>query len=161
MPKKLTTYQLKNSHLSASLSSCVVFNPTQSHSHLQSQLTKPTMGVGLRKCSRNLSTIAMEIAYSSIGAGLGFLSLILIATSLLFMFFVVLSGVTNSTPLSKTWFLQADTSHIPGSGRAISQWTYFFVCGANNRDCGSPVAGLPIGYAWVGGTAGAPPLLVG
>ena len=98
---------------------------------------------------------------SSLGAGFGLASLILIASSIVFMFFVVLSGVTNSTPLDKTYFLQADTSTIPGSGRAISQWTYFYVCGDHNQDCGSPVPGLPIGYAWSGGSAGAPPALVG
>jgi hypothetical protein len=92
---------------------------------------------------------------------MGIVSLILIAGAIVLQFFVVLSGVTNSTPLNKTYFLQADTSTIAGSGRAVSQWTYFYVCGASNQDCGSPVPGLPIGYAWVGGSAGAPDALVG
>lgn len=96
-----------------------------------------------------------------LGGGMGTASMILIAASILFLFFVVLSGVTHKTPLSKTYFLEADTSGIAGSGRARSQWTYFYVCGADNRDCGSPVPGLPIGYAWVGGSQGAPPALVG
>lgn len=65
------------------------------------------------------------------------------------MFLVILSGVTNSTPLNKIYFLSADTSSISGA-RSISQWTYFYVCGANNQDCGIATAGLPIGYAWVG-----------
>jgi len=91
----------------------------------------------------------------------GIVSLVLIATSIVLIFFVVLSGVKNTSPLNKTWFLQADTSTIAGSGRPISQWTYFYVCGANNQDCGSPVPDLPIGYAWVGGNAGVPPALVG
>ena len=92
---------------------------------------------------------------------MGIASLILIAGAIALQFFVILSGVTNSTPLNKTWFLQADTSKIAGSRRATSQWTYFYVCGAGNQDCGSAVPDLPIGYAWVGGSAGAPAELVG
>jgi hypothetical protein len=92
---------------------------------------------------------------------MGLASLILISTAVLFMFFVVLSGVTDQTPLNKVWFLQADTSHIAGSPRPISQWTYFYVCGNDNTDCGSPVPGLPIGYAWIGNSTGAPAALVG
>ncbi len=92
---------------------------------------------------------------------MGTVSLILIAGAIVLQFFVVLSGVTNSTPLNKTYFLQADTSTIAGSGRAVSQWTYFYVCGAGNQDCGAPVPDLPFGYAWVGGSAGAPDALVG
>lgn len=95
------------------------------------------------------------------GGGMGTASLILIAGAIVLMFFVVLSGVTNSTPLNKTYFLRADTSSILGSGRAVSQWTYFYVCGEGNTDCGSPVPALPFGYAWVGGPAGAPADLVG
>jgi SUR7/PalI family len=92
---------------------------------------------------------------------MGTLSLILIAGAIVLQFFVVLSGVTNTSPLNKTYFLQADTSTIAGSGRAVSQWTYFYVCGAGNQDCGSPVPALPFGYAWVGGSAGAPEALIG
>jgi hypothetical protein len=92
---------------------------------------------------------------------MGLVALVLIATAVLFMFFVVLSGVTNHTPLNRTWFLQADTSNIAGSPRPLSQWTYFFVCGDHNTDCGSPVPALPLGYAWRGGSAGAPAALVG
>lgn len=92
---------------------------------------------------------------------MGIVSLILIAGAIVLMFFVVLSGVTNSTPLNKTWFLQADTSSIAGSGRAVSQWTYFYVCGSGNQNCGSAVPDLPIGYAWVGGSSGAPSNMVG
>jgi len=96
-----------------------------------------------------------------IRGGMGIASLILIAGSIVLLFFVVLSGLKNTTPLNKTYFLKADTSTIAGSGRAVSQWTYFYVCGEGNTDCGSPVPALPIGYAWVGGSAGAPDSLVG
>jgi len=92
---------------------------------------------------------------------MGIASLILIAGAIVLQFFVVLSGVKNTTPLNKTYFLQADTSKIAGSGRAMSQWTYFYVCGAGNQDCGKPVPDLPFGYAWVGGSAGVPNDLVG
>ncbi|KUJ13949.1 putative SUR7 family protein FMP45 [Mollisia scopiformis] len=86
---------------------------------------------------------------------MGTVSLILIAGALVLMFFVVLSGVKDSTPLNKTYFLRTDTSSITGA-RPISQWTYFYVCGDGNTDCGSPVPDLPFGYAWVGGGSGAP-----
>lgn len=92
---------------------------------------------------------------------MGTVSLILIAGSVVLLFFVVLSGVKHTTPLSKTYFLKADTSAIAGSGRAVSQWTYFYVCGEGNNNCGSPVPALPFGYAWVGGSNGAPAALIG
>ena len=92
---------------------------------------------------------------------MGTVSLVLIAGAIVLMFFVVLSGVTNTTPLNKTYFLQASTGSIAGAGRATSQWTYFYVCGSGNQDCGKPVPALPIGYAWVGGSAGAPPSMIG
>jgi len=98
---------------------------------------------------------------AGIRGGMGIASLILIAGSIVLIFFVVLSGVKNTSPLNKTYFLQADTSSIAGSGRAVSQWTYFYVCGAGNQGCGKPVPALPFGYAWVGGSAGAPAELVG
>jgi len=101
------------------------------------------------------------MAGGGIRSGMGITSLILLAGAVVLLFFVVLSGVTNTTPLNKTYFLSADTSTIAGSGRATSQWTYFYVCGAGNADCGKPVPALPFGYAWVGGSAGAPDALVG
>jgi hypothetical protein len=91
---------------------------------------------------------------------LGFVSWIFLAGALVMMFFVVLSGVKDVSPLNKIYFLQADTHMIKGA-RPISQWTYFYVCGANNQDCGSATAALPFGYAWYGNTNGAPSELVG
>lgn len=91
---------------------------------------------------------------------MGTVSLILIGGSIVLMFFVVLSGVKDSTPLNKTYFLQADTSNIQGA-RPLSQWTYFYVCGEGNTNCGSPVPDLPIGYAWMGGGQGAPAQMLG
>lgn len=101
------------------------------------------------------------MARGGLRGGLGIVSLILIAGAIALMFFVVLSGVANTTPLNKTYFLSADTSSLTGSGRATSQWTYFYVCGAGNQNCGSPVPALPLGYAWVGGTQGVPANIIG
>lgn len=94
------------------------------------------------------------------GAILSTVSLILIAGSIVLMFFVVLSGVKHTTPLSKTYFLQADTSSILGA-RATSQWTYFYICGEGNNDCGDAVPALPVGYAWLSDPSGAPSDIVG
>jgi len=91
---------------------------------------------------------------------MGLASMILLAGSIVLMFFVVLSGVTNSTPLNKTWFLRADYSY-EGSGRTTSQWTYFYVCGNHNQNCGAPVPALPLGYAWLGHNAEVPDALTG
>jgi hypothetical protein len=69
------------------------------------------------------------------------------AVSLLFLFFIILPGVADSTPLNKTYFLRADTSGIDGA-RDISQWTYFFICGDDNDNCGKAHPALPFGAAW-------------
>jgi hypothetical protein len=95
-----------------------------------------------------------------LGGAMGTVSLILIAGSLVLMFFVVLAGVKSTTPLGSTYFLRATTSGIAGA-RPVSQWTYFYVCGEGNTDCGKPVPDLPFGYAWVGGGQGAPSGLLG
>ena len=97
----------------------------------------------------------------SIGCGMGIASQILIAGSIVLMFFVVLSGVSYTTPLKSTYFLRADTSGLPGTTRAVSQWTYFYICGEGNQDCGTPVPALPFGYAWRGDNAGVPAGLTG
>ncbi|KFX96741.1 hypothetical protein V490_03165 [Pseudogymnoascus sp. VKM F-3557] len=98
------------------------------------------------------------------GAGkrgiLGSLSWILLAGALVMMWLVLLSGVTHHSPLNKIYFLRADTSGI-GNARPISQWTYWYVCGDNNENCGKPVPALPLGYAWTGNSQGAPKALVG
>lgn len=67
--------------------------------------------------------------------------------SLLFLFFIILAGVSDSTPLNKTYFLRADTSGIDGA-RDVSQWTFFYICGKDNEDCGGAKAALPFGWAW-------------
>lgn len=86
--------------------------------------------------------------------------MIFLAASLVMLWFVILSGLTNTSPLSKTYFLRADTAGIAGA-RPITQWTYFFICGDGNRDCGSAHPALPIGYAWDSDPNNAPEELVG
>lgn len=94
-------------------------------------------------------------------ASLALVSLALLGGSLVMLWFVVLSGVTGTLPLSRTYFLRADTAGITGA-RAVSQWTYFYVCGDGNADCRRAHADLPVGYAWSGGPGnGAPADLVG
>jgi len=97
---------------------------------------------------------------AGIRGAMGIVSLLLISGSLVLLFFVILSGVKNTTPLNKTYFLEADTSSIDGA-RAVSRWTYFYICGAGNTDCGAPVPDLPLGYAWIGGQEGVPGALLG
>lgn len=73
------------------------------------------------------------------------ISLILLGAGLLFQFFVILSGVSNTTPLNKTYFLQVDTAGT-SAPRNPSRWTFFYVCGEQNglnANCGSPVPALP------------------
>jgi len=93
---------------------------------------------------------------------LGIVSWIMVAGAVVLMFFVVLSGYNTSTPLDKIYFLRADTSSIP-TARAITQWTYFYICGDGNTNCDSAVAALPFGYAWVNdaGNTGVPAELFG
>ncbi|QSZ32434.1 hypothetical protein DSL72_002008 [Monilinia vaccinii-corymbosi] len=91
---------------------------------------------------------------------MGTVSLVLLGASIMFMFFVILGGVTHTSPLNKTQFLRADTSGIKGA-RPITQWNYFYTCGSGNTDCGKPVPALPFGYAWLGGGDGAPTSLLG
>lgn len=76
------------------------------------------------------------------------------------LWFVVLSGVTNHTPLNRIYFLKADTSGIQGA-RPISQWTYFQICDENNVDCGKSFGALPFGSAWSPNANGVPPALIG
>ncbi|RKU43219.1 hypothetical protein DL546_001163 [Coniochaeta pulveracea] len=92
--------------------------------------------------------------------GLSLVALILIAGSLLLLWFVILSGVTTTTPLDKTYFLRADTAGITGA-RSISQWNYFYVCGDGNTNCGSASPAPPAGHAWAPNAANVPSGLAG
>ncbi|KAI0397661.1 SUR7/PalI family-domain-containing protein [Xylariaceae sp. FL0594] len=81
------------------------------------------------------------------------LSLIFLAGSIVLMFFVVLAGVTDTSPLRQTYFLSADTSSISGA-RAVSQWTFFHICGRLNVDCSRAWPDPPVGWAWSGRPTG-------
>ncbi|KAK4162503.1 SUR7/PalI family-domain-containing protein [Cladorrhinum sp. PSN259] len=87
-------------------------------------------------------------------------ALIFLAGSLILLWFVILSGITRTSPLRQTYFLRADTSGITGA-RDISQWTFFKVCGLNNLDCGPARPGLPLGDAWASDASGVPAELIG
>lgn len=81
---------------------------------------------------------------AAIGGG----AITLLATSLLLFLFVILPGVTDSTPFNKVYFLQADTSGISGA-RDVTQWTYFYTCGSGNTDCSRARPAPAFGrYAW-------------
>ncbi|KAK1758701.1 protein SUR7 [Echria macrotheca] len=92
--------------------------------------------------------------------GLGTLSMVFLSASLVMLWFIILSGVTSTTPLDKTFFLRADTRGITGA-RPITQWTYFFICGDGNTNCDPAIPALPIGYAWAGGARNVPAELIG
>jgi hypothetical protein len=91
---------------------------------------------------------------------LGTAALFLISVSLMFLWFIILSGVTDRSPLSKTYFLRADTSGITGA-RDVTQWTYFFFCGRGNNDCGHPRPAPALGKAWDGRASNVPADLIG
>ncbi|KIH91497.1 hypothetical protein SPBR_01932 [Sporothrix brasiliensis 5110] len=95
-----------------------------------------------------------------IHAPFGLAASVMLATSILFLFFIILAGVTGTTPLNKTYFLQADTTGIQGA-HDISQWTYLYSCGPNNEQCGSAHPAIPFGNVWAPNAANAPPELIG
>ncbi|KAH6647139.1 SUR7/PalI family-domain-containing protein [Truncatella angustata] len=93
-------------------------------------------------------------------AGLSIASMLLLAGSIVLMFFVILAGVSNTTPLNNTYFLSADTSGITGA-RDTTQWTYFYMCGPGNQDCSRAWPAPAVGWAWDANPANAPAELVG
>ncbi|KAH6973587.1 SUR7/PalI family-domain-containing protein [Ilyonectria sp. MPI-CAGE-AT-0026] len=93
-------------------------------------------------------------------APLGLAGLLLTAASIVLLFFIILPGVSDTAPLNKTYFLRADTQGISGA-RATTQWTYFYFCGPNNKDCGSAHPAPAFGRAWDSHPDSAPSELVG
>ncbi|KAF4124494.1 SUR7/PalI family [Geosmithia morbida] len=92
---------------------------------------------------------------------LGIAGLILMAASLLFLWFIVLSGLTShTTPFSDTYFLRADTSGITGA-RDTTQWTYLYFCGEGNKDCSKARPAPAFGKAWSSNADSAPASLIG
>ncbi|KAF3069126.1 Protein SUR7 [Daldinia childiae] len=88
------------------------------------------------------------------------LSLIFLGGSLVMLFFVILSAVTDTSPLRQTYFLSAQTGGITGA-RSVTQWTYFYICGEGNIDCSGAWPAPPLGWAWSANPANAPSSLIG
>lgn len=87
-------------------------------------------------------------------------SLVFLGGAIVMMFFVILAGVRNISPLDDTYFLRADTSDITGA-RPTTQWTYFYVCRPGNVDCGGAWPDPPVGWAWDANPSNAPAGLAG
>ncbi|KAK6821181.1 non-anchored cell wall protein 6- variant 1 [Apiospora arundinis] len=83
-------------------------------------------------------------------AALGLTSLILLAASILFLLFIILSGVTNVTPFNQTYFLSAATDGITGARAPRATST-----------AAVPGPRPPFGWAWNANPTGAPSSLVG
>ena len=94
------------------------------------------------------------------GPSLGLPALIFLAGSLVMLWFIILSAVTNTSPLNQTYFLRADTSGITGA-RSVTQWAYFRICGDGNSDCRRSWADPPFGLAWSANPSNAPDALIG
>ena len=81
------------------------------------------------------------------GPILSAVSIVLLAGGILLNFFVILSGVTNGGFENKIYFLQADTSGVPGNIPNPARWTFFALCGTDssghNSNCGTVQAALP------------------
>jgi hypothetical protein len=76
---------------------------------------------------------------------MGFLGLFFTAGALLLMFLTLLGGARNSRPLNEIFFLQVDTSNIPGAP-SLSRWTFWEICAvsANGKNqCGSSYPDFP------------------
>ena len=73
------------------------------------------------------------------------ISLVLTAGAALLIFLVLLAGAVNGFPENGIYFLEAETSNIPGA-KSISRWTLWNVCGdnnGNNVNCGPLNAAFP------------------
>ncbi|KAI1635966.1 SUR7 protein [Biscogniauxia mediterranea] len=93
-------------------------------------------------------------------AYLALLSFIFTGGSIVLLFFVILSGVKDTSPLNRTYFLSADTDGITGA-RQVSQWAYFYICSPGNVDCSGAWPAPPLGWAWSAKPENAPAQLIG
>lgn len=68
---------------------------------------------------------------------MGLLGLFFTAGACLLIFLTLLAGTRNVSPLDNIYFMQTDTSNIPGAPDT-SRWTFWNVCGVKNgrNDCG-------------------------
>ena len=82
------------------------------------------------------------------------------------MFLILLAGAADHGPVNQFYFLQANTSKIPGAP-SVSRWTYWNVCpiGSNGRDaCGTVHPAFPLdppSHRNFGTTTNVPPQFIG
>ncbi|KAF7542223.1 hypothetical protein G7Z17_g11774 [Cylindrodendrum hubeiense] len=93
-------------------------------------------------------------------APLGLAGLVLTAASIVLLLFIILAGVSDTAPLKLTYFLRADTEGITGA-RDTTQWTFFYFCGRDNKDCSHARPAPAFGRAWDSNPDNAPSQLVG
>ena len=74
-----------------------------------------------------------------------FLSLFFTAGAILLILLTLLAGTVNHSPLNNIYFLQADTSNIPGAA-AQSRWTFWNICRVTNGKsaCGAVHPAFPL-----------------
>ncbi|PGH05037.1 hypothetical protein GX51_03134 [Blastomyces parvus] len=77
----------------------------------------------------------------------------------------LIGGAKNTNPLDRTWFLEADTSAIPGAP-SVSRWTFWNICGVvdGKNDCPRTSAAFPLDPPSdrnFGTTEGVPPQFIG
>lgn len=79
-----------------------------------------------------------------LGPIMGILALFFTAGAVLLMFLTLLGGATNHTPLDNIYFLQVNTSNIPGAP-ASSRWTFWQLCAVRDgrSKCGSSHPNFP------------------
>ena len=86
---------------------------------------------------------------------------------LLFMFLILLGGVTNSNPVNQFYFLQVNTAGIPTGPHPTARWTYWNLCpvGSNGRNnCGAVHPAFPLdppSHRNFGTTRGIPKQFIG
>jgi len=81
-------------------------------------------------------------------SGLALIPLILVAGAIVLLFFVVLAGITDTTPLNDTYFLSVDRSTLTGSqkGTGDEYWTLWQTCTTDangNEVCPKAAAAYP------------------
>ncbi|OJD26116.1 hypothetical protein ACJ73_02503 [Blastomyces percursus] len=81
------------------------------------------------------------------------------------MILTLIGGAKDTNPLNRTWFLEADTSRIPGAPD-VSRWTFWNICGVvdGRNDCPGTSAAFPLDPPSdrnFGTTEGVPPEFIG
>ena len=90
------------------------------------------------------------------------ISLVCVAGACLLSFFVLLAGGINAFPVNLVYFLEADTSKIPGANRPLTAWTVYGTCGVTDADrtdaCSAPSPAYPFDPASNFGSADGVPM---